>query len=311
MGDAQDNDGERTGRRRQAALAALATRTSNVSRRGREWVERQDPASSTGVAISAWRHYKAVEGPLQSALLSLYILVAVLPALLVMEEYLDPHPNSLANSLVRHFRLNASTSGLIHGVLDEGHAHELGSALLAIAGALFFGLGFGRVLQLVHARSWQLAVPTRQTDQGLYAAVLLGLYGLLLLLLVQVTELKGSPEWVGLAVAVGWVGLLVLFFVWTPWLLTHRRIARRDLLPGAALTALALVVLMVVSAHVMQFWVDLYARDYGGLGVVLAIYFWIAFSSAVIVWTASLSPALAARRDLRRGDRPADGPRSV
>jgi hypothetical protein len=31
----------------------------------------------------------------------------------------------------------------------------------------------------------------------------------------------------------------------------------------------------------MQYWVDLYARDYGGLGVVLAIYFWIAFSSAV------------------------------
>jgi len=49
----------------------------------------------------------------------------------------------------------------------------------------------------------------------------------------------------------------------------------------------------------MQFWVDLYARDYGGFGVVLAIYFWIAFSSAVIVGAASLSPALAARRSLR------------
>jgi uncharacterized BrkB/YihY/UPF0761 family membrane protein len=46
--------------------------------------------------------------------------------------------------------------------------------------------------------------------------------------------------------------------------------------------------------------VDFYAKDYGGLGVVLAIYFWIAFSSAIIVWAASLSPALAERRDLRR-----------
>jgi uncharacterized BrkB/YihY/UPF0761 family membrane protein len=50
----------------------------------------------------------------------------------------------------------------------------------------------------------------------------------------------------------------------------------------------------------MQFWVDLYARDYGGFGVVLAIYFWIAFSSALIVGTASLSPALAERRNLPR-----------
>jgi len=91
----------------------------------------------------------------------------------------------------------------------------------------------------------------------------------------------------------------VLFFVWAPWVLTHRQVSRRDLLPGALLTAVGLVVLMVVSRYLMAFWIDLYARDYGGLGVVLAIYFWIAFSSAVIVWAASLSPALAERRNVR------------
>ncbi len=84
-------------------------------------------------------------------------------------------------------------------------------------------------------------------------------------------------------------------------LLNRKRIARRDLLPGAVLTALGLVVLVFVSSRVMQFWVDLYARDYGGFGVILAIYFWILLSSGLIVWAASLSPSLAARRDLRRG----------
>ena len=72
------------------------------------------------MAISAWSHYRAVEGPLQSALLSLYVLIAVLPALLVMEEYLDARPDSLANSLVRHYHLNAPTATMIHGVLDAG-----------------------------------------------------------------------------------------------------------------------------------------------------------------------------------------------
>jgi uncharacterized BrkB/YihY/UPF0761 family membrane protein len=60
------------------------------------------------------------------------------------------------------------------------------------------------------------------------------------------------------------------------------------------------VVLMLISRYVMQFWVNFYATDYGGLGVVLAIYFWIAFSSGIIVWAASLSPALAERREYRR-----------
>jgi membrane protein len=280
-------------------VSGAKARAKAISERGQAWVERQRPDSPTGVGINAWRRYRAVEGPLQSALLSLYILVAVLPALVVMEEYLDRHPNSLANSIVHHYRLNAPTATLIHSVLSEGKAHELGSALLAIASALFFGLGFGRVLQLVHTRAWQLALPSRQTDFALYTIVLLSVYGLILLLLLQLTELHGAPHWVGLTLALGWLGLLTLFFVWAPWLLTHKLITRRALLPSAALTALGLVVLMLVSSYVMQYWIDLYARDYGGLGVVLAIYFWIAFSSAVIVWAASLAPALALRRNIR------------
>jgi membrane protein len=274
-------------------------RLRELSRRGQEWAERQDPSSPSGVAIEAWRRYRAVDGPLQSALLSIYILVAVLPALLVMEEYLDPHPNALASQLVHHYRLNASTSELLHNVLGQGRSHELGSALLAIASALVFGIGFGRVLQLVHSRAWKLDLATGPFDQVGYGAVLAGLYGLLLLLLLQLNEFHTSSTLVKALLGVGWVGFLTLFFDVAPWLLTHKQISRRDLLPGAVLTALAVVGLMIVSSFVMQFWVDLYARDYGGFGVVLAIYFWIAFSSAVIVGAASLSPALAARRSLR------------
>jgi uncharacterized BrkB/YihY/UPF0761 family membrane protein len=281
----------------------VKTRLREVSRRGQDWVERQDPSTRPGVAIDAWRRYREVEGPVQSALLSIYILVAVLPALLVMEEYLDPHPNALANQIVHHYRLNASTSELIHNVLGAGRSHELGSALFAIAGALAFGIGFGRVLQHVHARAWRLELKTGVPDQIGYGAVLAGLYGLLMLLLLQLNELHvGAPLVKGL-LGLGWVAFLALFFVVAPWLLTHKQVSRRDLLPGACLTALALVALMIVSNFVMQFWIDLYAQDYGGLGVVLAIYFWIAFSSAVIVGAASLSPALAARRSLRAEQR--------
>jgi membrane protein len=216
-----------------------------------------------------------------------------------MEEYLDPHPNSLATSLVHHYQLNASTSELIHNVLGAGRSHELGSALIAIASALVFGIGFGHVLQLVHARAWQLDLRTGVSDQVGYVAVLAGLYALLVLLLLQLNDFHPRSAVVKSLLGIGWAGFLTLFFVLVPWLLAHRQIAPRDLLPGAVLTALGLVALMVVSRFVMQYWVNLYARDYGGLGVVLALYFWIAFSSAIIVWAASLSPALAARREPR------------
>ena len=277
----------------------MRARLRDLSRRGQNWVERQEPDSRTGVAIGAWRRYRAVEGPLQSALLSVYILVAVLPAVLVMEEYLDPHPNALANSLVHHYQLNASTSALVHNVLGQGRSHELGSALLAIVGSLVFGIGFGRVLQLVHARAWGLDLSTGVFDQVGYGVLLAGLYGLLLLLLLQLNDFHPRSTVVKALLGLAWVAFLTLFFTVVPWLLTHKRLALRNFLPGAGITALALVVLMVVSRFVMQYWVDLYARDYGGLGVVLAIYFWILLSAAVIVGAASLSPALAERRIAR------------
>jgi uncharacterized BrkB/YihY/UPF0761 family membrane protein len=73
----------------------------------------------------------------------------------------------------------------------------------------------------------------------------------------------------------------------------EQRSQELHLVPGAVATSVELVVLMLVSSRVMQFWIDLYAKDYGGIGVFLAIYFWIAFSSAVIVIAASFSPVLA------------------
>jgi uncharacterized BrkB/YihY/UPF0761 family membrane protein len=253
-----------------------------------------------GLAVNAWRRFDAVDGSLQSLLLSTYLLIAVLPALLVIVEYLETDPSALATRFAHHYGLQDGTASLLRGVLVADRSHRLGSALLATAGALFFGLGFGRVLQSVHVRAWNLPLHRSQKDQGRYAVVLLLLYGLILLLLVQVKELAGGPSWEGLAVAPGWVALLILYFAWTARFLTHRLLAWGDVLPSAALTGAGLVVLMIASSWVMELWVDFYARDYGGFGVVMAIFFWIGFSSFVIVAAASLGPVLSERRELER-----------
>jgi uncharacterized BrkB/YihY/UPF0761 family membrane protein len=280
-------------------LARLESRLGGLRKRGSDWVASRDPSSASGVAVAAWRRYESVDGPQQTALLALYFLIAVVPALLVMEEYLETTPAALANHLVHHYSLSEQTAELLRSVLVDTRQHELGSALLATAGALFFGLGLGRVLQLVYVRAWGLPAPNRQADTVRYALVLLGLYGLILLLLVQLNELGGNPSWANLAIAPGWVVLLALFFLWAARLLTHDRISRRDLLPAAVLTGVGVVALMLISSIVMELWLNFYARDYGGFGVVMAIFFWIAISAAIVVWAAAMSPALAERRRLR------------
>jgi uncharacterized BrkB/YihY/UPF0761 family membrane protein len=283
---------------RRAAQTTKA-RVESVSQRGQQWVESQQAGSYRGVGIDAWRRYRDVDGPLQSALLSLYLLVAVIPALLVLVEYLERNPGALAEHLVRHYHLDHPTGQLVRSVLVQDHGHELGTALIAIAGALFFGLGFGRVLQLVHVRAWRLVLPRRGADTIRYGIVLLGLYGVIALLLLQLADLASDPLWVGYVLVIPWLAVLTLFFTWAPRYLTHSMVAWRDLLPSGVLTALGLTALMVVSRFVMQFWINLYAADYGGFGVVMAIFFWIAFASGGIVWAAAISPALAQRREIR------------
>jgi membrane protein len=151
-------------------------------------------------------------------------------------------------------------------------------------------------------RAWQIDLRTRETDQIRFGLILAGVYGLILLLLLQLAAQSNVSPWVGIALIPVWAGLLVGFFVWAPRTLTHDMISRRDLLPGAILTAVGLLVLLIVSRYLMELWVDLYARDYGGLGVFMALYFWIAIASAIIVFSASISPSLAERRRLRRAD---------
>jgi membrane protein len=276
-----------------------AERLRSAPGRLEAWAGQQDPASPAGVALRGWSRYRAADGPLQSLLLTLYVLIAVVPALIVMDAYLQRNPAALSSRIAQHYRLSAATADVLRGVLSTERRHELGSALFAIAGALFFGLGFGRVLQLVHVRAWQLDLRRGIGDQARYAAVLLGLYGLILVLLVQMTELADGPGWTRLTISPGWVVLLFAFFLWSARLLTHGLVPVRDLLPGAALTALALVALMIVSSYVMNLWVDLYARDYGGFGVVMAVFFWLGLSSTAAVGAAILNPVLADRRRAR------------
>ena len=287
--------------RTRRAVRGSRQRVAAASKRGHDWADRQTPETASGVAIDAWRRYRDVDGPLQSALLTLYLFVAVIPALIVIDEWLERKPGALTNHIVRHYHFNAATATLIRSVLVHGRAHEFQTALVAIVGALAFGIGFGRVLQLVHVRAWRLTLPRHGLKEIRHVVVLVGVYALLLILVFQLAELRAAhePGWVGFALVPVWAVVLIAFFTWAPSYLTYGLLSRRALVPCAVLTAGGLIVQMLASRYLMEWWINWYATDYGGFGVTMAVFFWFAFSSTLIVWSASLAPALAERRELR------------
>ena len=54
------------------------------------------------------------------------------------------------------------------------------------------------------------------------------------------------------------------------------------------------------SHYLLVNWLEWYGKYYGGLGIVMALFFWVTIPATILILAAALSPALARRRELRR-----------
>ena len=283
-----------------ALARKAATKGAAAAEWGRLWIENQEPDSRKGATIGWVRRYQAADGQLYAVLLSAYLLLTMLPVILVTASYVYKDPTALADRIEHRLRLHGTTATLFSSVMLGAGEHKVSAVLIAIVDLFFFGLGFARVFQLAHARSW--GIDLRKSviaDQARYAEVLGAMVLGAILFVFQGKELRGDPSWIGWFLDVVWVGLLLVFFVWTPRLLLHHRIATRDLVPGAVFTVVGLVGLRLISVLLLTHWLNWYSTTYGAFGIVIAAFFWIILIGTVLVLAAALSPALAHRRDLR------------
>src|SRR5262249_48062245 len=159
----------------------------------------------------------AADGQLYAVLLAAYVFLTVLPLLLIETSYVYDDPTALATRIERRLHLQGDTSTLLKTVMVGASGHKLSAALIAVIDLFFFGLGFGRVLQLAHARSWRLDLRKNVVaDQIRYLGVLAAVVVLTLLYVLQTRALRGEPSWIGWVLDIGWIALLVGFFVWAP-----------------------------------------------------------------------------------------------
>ena len=282
-------------------IARWWERGSAVADRGLAWLEGQDPASRKGAAIGWFRRYQGADGQLFALLLTAYFFVTLLPVSVVVSGYLYKDPATLADRLIHRLGLKGEPASLVHDILTGSASNKLASTLIAVGSVALFGLGIGRVLQLAHARSWRIDLgKARLTDQTRYFVVLVLLLVFVVLVVVQTKLLEGRPAWIGWALTPpsGW-RRCSRSSPGCPRMLLHNQVRVRDVLPGAVFTVLCLAGLRLLSHLLLVNWLVWYSKYYGGLGVVMALFFWIVLAASVMVIAAALSPALAERRDLR------------
>jgi len=147
-----------------------------------------------------------------------------------------------------------------------------------------------------------MGVPARGfivTDRLRYLAWLLVFLAGILLYVIESVLLKSGSGWIEWALIPLWLVGVVGFLSWSQSFLLHGRISWQDALPGALLAAVGLLGLLAFSSIFLTEWLNWYSKSYGGIGIVMAIFFWIALLTAILLASASLSPAYAVRREAR------------
>ena len=181
------------------------------------------------------------------------------------------------------------------------------STSLGIVGFLFLliaVLSFARAMQRLFEQTWELSpLSVRNTFNGLlwiggllvYAAVSGGLHAALGRSRLELTAtLLAAP-------------LSVVFLVWSGWVLSAKRIARRDLLPFGIVGSVLLALYAVGAAVYVPHLFSTYTTRYGVIGAVFAM------SSALFCIMVTVVGSAAAGREvrdelerIRRGELPAE-----
>jgi uncharacterized BrkB/YihY/UPF0761 family membrane protein len=181
------------------------------------------------------------------------------------------------------------------------------STSVGIIGFLFLMvavLSFSRGVQRLFEQTWELdAMSVRNTFNGLLWIAGFALYIALSGLLHAVL---GHSRF-DLTATVLILPLSALFLVWSGWVLSAKRIARRNLVPFAVLGSALFALYSIGAAVYVPHLFSTYATRYGVIGAVFAMISTLFCVMFVLVLSAAAGREIRDELDrIRRGERPAE-----
>jgi hypothetical protein len=226
-----------------------------------------------------------------------YSSLSVLPAALVIASSIHSQSdtNAYAERLITHLKLTGATASLVESTFGSASSNRLAATLTVAVSALLWGIGIGQLYQDVYARAWRVKVGSL-ADQGLFAIFFFVFAGAVALFAVAAQSLRTH----GLLLLIpAWLAGSIVFWLWVPRFLLHRKVSLRALMPGALLATVVLGGLIAVSPLFLAAPLNANGRAFGSFGVVLTLIGYVFITITLSLVCAVFSPSWA---DWRRAE---------
>jgi len=209
-----------------------------------------------------------------------------------------------ADRLIDRYQLTGGGAEAVRDIFAPPSGTSTSLGILGFFFLLVAVLSFTRAVQRLFEQTWELPpLSVRNTVNGLLWVGVLVLY----LGLSGVIHGALGRSRLELSAALLTTPLAVAFLLYSGWLLSARRISRRDLVPFAVIGAVLLAVYSVGATVYVPHLFDTYATRYGVIGAVFAM-----ISALFCVMVVLVGSAAAGREvhdeleRIRRGERPAE-----
>ena len=257
------------------------------------------------IVRTALDRYRQLRGREEAAAITLYGLFALF-ALAVLAiavlGFMSASDEDIAHRIAEGLGLHGSAADLVVESVTRAQDTRAATTVIGLVGLIWVGSSFAVTVASAYDNAWGVE------PQRFARARLVGLLWLLGagLLIVAGAVLTGTiahlPWLVAPLVLLASIAVNVVLWLWTSWILPHRKVPLRPLLPAALFGAVALEVLKVVGVFVVPRLVSKSSALYGTVGVFFALIAWLWVFGRVVVFVTILEtlPGVGTRQGWSR-----------
>jgi uncharacterized BrkB/YihY/UPF0761 family membrane protein len=280
----------------------VGTRVASI----RDWLGRQTESWVGRLAFLWFKRYMQASKN-SGASTTVYFILSVIPTALVAIAFFDQaggDANALAERLITHMHLSGNVADIVRQTFGTTANNALAATIAVVISFLFWGIGIGQLYRDVYMRAWRVET-AQASDQALFTIWYFVTCALVGLIVVVTTETASSNRALFIPL---WLVASILFWLWTPRFLLHRKVPTKKLLPGAILGTFVLGGTIATAPLWIGPTLNQNADAFGSFGVLIAMVAFVLIAITISMVCAVFAPVWEEFRQLEEERKAAPPP---